>query len=381
MNLKSRIFGLDLMRAMAIAMVVCSHALYIFQGYNNTLINAVQVFGVQGVEVFFVLSGFLIGGILLRLLEKTEFSKKEMLHFWIRRWFRTLPLYYLILVVNIIVALFIGFKLPETIWKYFLFLQNFSDYHIPFFPESWSLSVEEFAYLLAPFCIFIFYRMLNKSSINKEKFFLRVSVFLSIIFLGSKVYYYLKTVNDIQSLELWNSNLKAIVIYRLDAIFYGFILVYYFNERKTVIEIHRKNLFVVGLFLWFFVLVVLPLIGMRIEAYPFYWNVLYLPLNSIAISLMLPFLYYLKPPKKVISNFIQRVSLYSYAMYLLHYTFILYIMQLLLDFQSMNLFQRIACLILYLLLTYFLSKGIYLFFERPITNLRDSKCIKSFLKN
>ena len=164
------------------------------------------------------------------------------------------------------------------------------------------------------------------------------------------------------------------------AIFYGFILVYYFNKKKAVIERLRQKLFVFGLFLWVLVLVVMPIMGIRIEAYPFYWNVLYLPLNAVAISLMLPFLYYLKPPKKVISNFIQRVSLYSYAMYLLHYTFILYIMHLLLDFQSMNLFQRILSLILYLLLIYFLSKVIYLFFERPITNLRDSKYIKLFFK-
>ena len=116
---KTRIYGLDLMRAIAIAMVVFSHALYIFQGYNNAIISGIQVIGVQGVEVFFVLSGFLIGGILLRLTKTTLFSRKELFHFWVRRWFRTLPLYFLMLLINILAALLIGYELPQTVWRYF----------------------------------------------------------------------------------------------------------------------------------------------------------------------------------------------------------------------------------------------------------------------
>ena len=108
------------MRAIAISMVVLSHALYVFQGYDNALIDGMQVIGVQGVEVFFVLSGFLIGGILLKLLQSTSFSINEVFHFWIRRWFRTLPLYFLMLCIKSVFSN-AKIKLMPRIHEYFLF--------------------------------------------------------------------------------------------------------------------------------------------------------------------------------------------------------------------------------------------------------------------
>ncbi|WP_298239244.1 acyltransferase [uncultured Algibacter sp.] len=380
MAYKARIYGLDLMRAIAITMVVFSHSLYIFQGYNNVIISAVQVIGVQGVEVFFVLSGFLIGGMLFRLIKTTQFSRKELFHFWVRRWFRTLPLYFLMLLINIVVALLLGYELPQTLWRYFFFLQNFSAYHVPFFPESWSLSVEEFAYLLGPFCLFTFYKIANRYIIKKEKIFLLVSMLLVFVFLISKFIYYWSFLDEVQSLRIWNSNLKAIVIYRLDAIFYGFILLYYFKQNKTKIEKLKDKLFIIGIFLWVMVLVILPLSGITIQTHTFYWNVLYLPFNSIAICLMLPYLCFLRPPRRRFFKFVKSISVYSYAMYLLHYNFILYLMQIFLDFQKLNLVERIIGLFVYLSLTYFLSKIVYTYFEKPITNLRDSKRIKNKLK-
>ena len=62
---------------------------------------------INGVELFFVLSGFLIGGILIKTFQKdNSFGIKTISNFWIRRWFRTLPNYDLILILNIIVVYF-----------------------------------------------------------------------------------------------------------------------------------------------------------------------------------------------------------------------------------------------------------------------------------
>ncbi|WP_242206030.1 acyltransferase family protein [Aestuariivivens insulae] len=375
-NKTNRIFGLDVMRAIAIAMVVLSHTTYIFQGYH---LQVVQLMGIQGVELFFVLSGFLIGGILMRLFNATYFSRTTLVYFWVRRWFRTLPLYFLMLVVNILIAVVVGYGLPDSLWKYVFFLQNFNKSHIPFFPESWSLSVEEYAYVLAPIGLYIASKLF-KNRKEKDTLFLKTSIVLVLLFFVSKCYYYLSTIDVEQSVSLWNSNLKAIVVYRLDAILYGFILVYYFNKYKTKIERLKEVLFFFGITLSFFVLMVMPLLGGTIEKLPFFWNVLLLPLNSIAICLMLPLFYFLNPPKKRLAEMIKRVSLYSYAMYLLHYTFVLYLMQLLLDFGSLNVLQRIISVLAYLIITYVLSKWVYIYFERPLTNLRDAFRIKQFFK-
>ncbi|RYE13802.1 MAG: hypothetical protein EOP34_08005 [Rickettsiales bacterium] len=81
-----RSFGLDLARAIAIGLVLMSHF-----GHN-----ALDALGFWGVELFFALSGFLIGQILWRNFSQTDnWSGKQILNFWQRRWWRTLPNYYL----------------------------------------------------------------------------------------------------------------------------------------------------------------------------------------------------------------------------------------------------------------------------------------------
>src|ERR1700741_3248969 len=92
----NRIFGLDILRTLAILLVVFSHALR-FAPVAPETHHLLELFmGYTGVELFFALSGFLIGGILLRENE-TAISAKSIGKFWFRRWMRTLPAYYLVL--------------------------------------------------------------------------------------------------------------------------------------------------------------------------------------------------------------------------------------------------------------------------------------------
>lgn len=105
-----------------------------------------------GVELFFVLSGFLVGGLLLQALgaRRTEPNRRWVLHFWGRRWLRTLPSYFLILLLNFIFVACTTSPLPASWPLYFLFSQNLLSPHPEFFGEAWSLAVEEWFYLLAP---------------------------------------------------------------------------------------------------------------------------------------------------------------------------------------------------------------------------------------
>ena len=139
---------LDLCRALAILLVMLSHG-RVFLRSAMPWAEYFRFGGFLGVELFFVLSGFLIGGILIRL------SRQGGTHwlggFYARRWFRTLPNYYLFVLINILLVWW-GTRPGELdeVWKYLVFIQNLFGPHPLFFPEAWSLAVEEVFYLFIP---------------------------------------------------------------------------------------------------------------------------------------------------------------------------------------------------------------------------------------
>ncbi|KNB60135.1 acyltransferase family protein [Chryseobacterium sp. Hurlbut01] len=96
---QNRIFGLDILRAAAILFVMITHT-------NNFMLRDIYFYAkmiYDGVGIFFVLSGFLIGRILIIQLEEHQCNMKNLLHFWMKRWSRTLPNYFLFLFLLIII--------------------------------------------------------------------------------------------------------------------------------------------------------------------------------------------------------------------------------------------------------------------------------------
>ena len=175
-NYDKRIFGLDLMRAVAILLVVFSHITWIIPKTKGFIPDLMSIAGVIGVEIFFVLSGFLIGRIIYNLYQSEDFSFKSVSYFWVRRWFRTLPNYYLALILNIGIAIYIGIKLPEALWQYVFFIQNFAWETPSLFIESWSLSIEEFAYIIGP--LLLYCTLFIKTKLSKDKLFLYITLLI-----------------------------------------------------------------------------------------------------------------------------------------------------------------------------------------------------------
>lgn len=140
-----RAFGLDAVRALAVTSVLVAHGSLFFIVAFPAARYLLVIFGVCGVEIFFALSGFLVGRQLLRVAEGGIGAWALLL----RRWYRTLPNYYLFLAVNAAIALWITHAaLPDA--KYLVFAQSLAWPALPpFFPESWSLAIEEWFYLLA----------------------------------------------------------------------------------------------------------------------------------------------------------------------------------------------------------------------------------------
>ena len=99
-KINNRIYGLDILRTMAILFVVIGHGGIYLPDSVKTIID---YFILDGVSLFFVLSGFLIGQIIIKTFEENSINYKTMIGFWLKRWFRTLPNYYLFLFLFIFI--------------------------------------------------------------------------------------------------------------------------------------------------------------------------------------------------------------------------------------------------------------------------------------
>lgn len=134
--------GLDVARALAILLVLVSHFLSPFFEWGLGYAYGFGFTGAAGVSIFFSLSGFLIGRLLLTLADR-GLGGTAIAVFWARRWLRTLPLYYVVLTFMILYS-----GIPGA--GSYLFLQNFTFGQPQPLIVSWSLVLEEFFYLFYP---------------------------------------------------------------------------------------------------------------------------------------------------------------------------------------------------------------------------------------
>jgi peptidoglycan/LPS O-acetylase OafA/YrhL len=142
-----RIKQLDALRAVAVLMVIACHATPL-------------TWGGMGVDLFFVLSGFLVSGLLFRDYKKT--GSIHIANFLTRRGFKIYPAYYLF--VGVVATLFAvhgtGFSTRQICANLF-FLQN---YAIGTYPHLWSIAVEEHFYIALPITLWF---MVKRNALSK----------------------------------------------------------------------------------------------------------------------------------------------------------------------------------------------------------------------
>ncbi|MFT3793900.1 acyltransferase family protein [Flavobacterium sp.] len=364
---KNKIFGLDLMRVLAILLVLCAHILWIYQDYSNLLTKAINFSGFIGVELFFVLSGFLIGKSLLKLFLNPDYNYKLASIFLRRRWFRIMPNYLFVLILNIAVFSYLGYEVVDA-WKYFFFLQNFIHPMLPFFPESWSMSIKEIPYFLLPFVFLVLARIKNG---NRNRLFLWTILGSIAAVMLAKVEYNWHTRNH--NLADWNVSLRSVALYRIDAVMIGILASWIqYNFLKFWIK-SVKIALVLSQLILATLAVLVGFIKLPIAEYPVFWNIFFLPLISIASALMLPFFSEWKSGPERLRQPVQFLGAISYSVYLLHYSFVLYLMKYFIDSTYMDIWQLHTFTALYLALTFVLSWSLYEFFEKPLMKIREEK--------
>jgi peptidoglycan/LPS O-acetylase OafA/YrhL len=170
---RGRMPALDGLRGIAILLVMFHHFQIVAPGHGaQAVLYRLSEFGPHGVDLFFVLSGFLITGILLDSRQHPHYFR----NFYARRTLRIFPLYYLVVALSVLAlpaaiaavpaasAKLARFATTATDWPWYVFyVSNFliaktGDWRHPVLGVTWSLAIEEQFYLVWAVVVFFLVR-------------------------------------------------------------------------------------------------------------------------------------------------------------------------------------------------------------------------------
>jgi peptidoglycan/LPS O-acetylase OafA/YrhL len=157
--------SLDVLRGIAILLVMGRH----MKG-----IPFLSSYGAIGVDLFFVLSGFLISGLLFAEFKRTGMI--DVKRFWIRRAFKIYPSYYALMLVLIAASLVADHAMPLHIANDLFFLQG---YRTHVWAGGWSIAIEEHFYLALPLILLALLKIGRRRS-NPFRLIPVISIVLSV---------------------------------------------------------------------------------------------------------------------------------------------------------------------------------------------------------
>lgn len=347
---KKRISSIDIFRALAILSVVIYH-------FNEYL-----PMGYLGVDLFFVISGFLIGRMLIR-----EFITTQSVHFFkffLSRGFKIWPSYYFFLLFGNLIAYFLykniapDYYIPlEDLLRYLFFIKNFvgTQYHWCF-EHLWSLCVEEHFYLVAPFLFIVLGWLLRFNFSKKIVLFTGV---ICIIVLGIFMRYVLiehfsKSINHYESTLVRVHELAV-------GVFMGLLFVYYEDKLMQIKNLYL--LFIIGL------LVFIALLFFHASTENYFFQTHFFPVSiPFAFLLMMTGIYFVDFSKWKTLRFI---AYYSYNWYLWHTLWVKFI--------SIYINSNVLGLLVYMVFTFLLAIVFTKVIEEKCLSYR-AKFISTFFK-
>lgn len=213
-----KLYGLDHLRAFAIILVFFFHY-YIVSGGEPEWLPDVASFGWTGVDLFFVLSGFLISSQLFLQIKQGQLISFKV--FFLKRLFRIVPAYLATVAIYFCFPYFREKEALPPVWKFLTFTQNFDldlkDYGT--FSHCWSLCVEEHFYLFLPLILLF----LQTSKWFSKAFWLLIGLFVFgfAIRFYSFNYLYLPKIDAENSWMYWYKYIYYPTYNRLDGLLVG----------------------------------------------------------------------------------------------------------------------------------------------------------------
>jgi peptidoglycan/LPS O-acetylase OafA/YrhL len=361
-----RVYGLDIMRAVAILSVVQMHG-YVYLSANVPR-QPYFLPATDGVTLFFVLSGYLIGGIILKLLAQPAFGVHEAGAFWLRRWLRTLPSYYLVLALLFGTALLGLQGPPPRLRHYLFFVQNLAWPHPGFFGEAWSLAIEEWFYLLLPVALLLLVPWVRR----ERRQALLLGWALALIIAVTVYRFQSVPAHSYAIPHEWDDWIRKTVVCRLDAIGYGVVGAWIRFKHPERWRRYPKSLLCAGLALLAFHQVDWVLLGNV-----FYFNYLALTMTPLAALMLLPALSAMRTGAGRVYRFFTFISAISYPMYLVNLGLVqVSLMPWMFGPQVRSpaaLLPAIGAYLAFWALTIGLAALIHRYFEKPIMDWRDHR--------
>lgn len=354
-----RLKHLDFLRGIAVLLVLFRH---------YSLADILYQIGWIGVDLFFVLSGFLVSGLLFN--EYKKFQNIKPILFLIRRGLKIYPLFYSVLIFTVFVALIFNYLgwtsfdvFRGALLSEFIFMQNYLG-HV--WDHTWSLAVEEHFYFLLVVLIFFLTR---KKIIENRKNFTLFFLFIAISCLSMRFLTNLYLAFD-NNTHVYPTHL------RIDSLMFGVFLSYNYNFFKvefiSFFEKNRKLLLIISACFvstpFFF-----PLNTFFMCTIGF--TLLYLGFGIIMSEMLISKNTISKLNRvlgKRIVDIISKIGFYSYSIYLWHMIVLIYlfiIVQNVITFKIPNYILFLA----YFFLSIFIAIGTSKLIEQRFLVYRDKK--------
>jgi peptidoglycan/LPS O-acetylase OafA/YrhL len=313
-NLSPRNLQLDCLRGVAILLVICRHTvLFRAPGWDALLVQ----FGWAGVDLFFVLSGFLISGLLF-----SEYRRSNTIRFGrfaIRRALKIYPAFYALVLLTVLIRIIQ--HSPAPILAPFLHDVFFLQSYFPgTYGHFWSLSVEEHFYILLPLGMYLLIRWSSPGQTNPFRFFPAIFTFVAIALLLSRLW----TAKHLRPFS-WQTHLFPTHL-RIDSLLFGVLLSYWAQFHGPAFWGFVRSRY--ALFLLVGIFLISPGLLLTQETpwmYTYGFSLLYLGFGAILLGALGAPIDSMPDTLRFFARILAFVGRFSYSIYLWHIPFLIFL--------------------------------------------------------
>ena len=348
MNTNDKLDYIDALRGYAILGVVAVHSL---MGKVDVFGSSIIGLGAKGVQLFYIMSAFT----LMLSFKNTIVKNKSNLNFFIRRFFRIAPMFYLAIIVWLYLSVDIIYvyndyrkiSIGSIISHFFLIHGLNPNWQDSLVPGGWSVAVESIFYILCPFFF------LKITSLKNA-----ILWFLASLYIGSLITYLLSNLNIIPfswKRDLW---LYGYFPNQANVFLVGFLLYYLQFE---------SNFKIVKILIFLLLLIIPNFLIYRLLNFEVHNEI------NILVTYSFIFLFFLVKNKRfefLKPNFIQVIGKFSYSIYIIHFIVLYFISRYKLDILfTNNTINYIFIFLITLIISTLVSSITYKYIEQKFISL------------